>query len=552
MNRALMARRLTRLSAMGAAMLRVLTLATLFPNGAQPDLRRVRRAADAGARRAAPTSRSRWWRRSGCRSGRCRSIRIMRRCAALPRARDLERPHRPPPALTGSGRGSAQAGDGAADGATRCCRCCAEIRARFPFDVIDAEFFWPDGPAAMRLAAGARRALLDQGARQRHPFLGQRSPASRAQIVAAGRAADGLLAVSAALKARHGGARPAGGEDPRPPYRHRPRPLPARSTARRPRRRSASTGRCSSPPAHLHRAQGAGARARGAGAAARRDPDPGRRRARTARGSSEWRAGWASRGRVRFLGARPHDELPGLLAAADVMVLPTVSEGLANVWVEALACGTPVVTSDVGGAREVIDRPAAGRLVAARSRSDRRGGARDARRSARPGGGARGGGEVQLGAERRRAVRPSFGAGPLERHQRRGDPAALAAQQAPGAGGGAAVHRLDADPARLERGDEGARREGHGARRCRGAGIRARDRAPSSGSTCGRLERGERRRVPRRRPLRGQQHAFVDARRRSGSRARQSPGRAARRRRASRSNLGAVIAFVAPAAARRG
>src|SRR5262249_29167258 len=68
--------------------------------------------------------------------------------------------------------------------------------------------------------------------------------------------------------------------------------------------------------------------------------------------------------RVRFLGVRPHAELPALLAAADVMVLPTVSEGLANVWVESLACGTPVVTSDVGGARDVIDRPAAGRLVA--------------------------------------------------------------------------------------------------------------------------------------------------------------------------------------------
>ncbi|MDB5669843.1 MAG: glycosyltransferase family 4 protein, partial [Alphaproteobacteria bacterium] len=67
---------------------------------------------------------------------------------------------------------------------------------------------------------------------------------------------------------------------------------------------------------------------------------------------------------VRFLGNRPHAELPALLAAADAMVLPSQREGLANVWIEALACGTPLVISDVGGAREVIDRPEAGRIVA--------------------------------------------------------------------------------------------------------------------------------------------------------------------------------------------
>jgi glycosyltransferase involved in cell wall biosynthesis len=67
--------------------------------------------------------------------------------------------------------------------------------------------------------------------------------------------------------------------------------------------------------------------------------------------------------RVRFLGARPHAELPALLAAADVAVQPSAAEGLANVWVEALACGTPVVTCDAGGSREAIDRPAAGRIV---------------------------------------------------------------------------------------------------------------------------------------------------------------------------------------------
>jgi glycosyltransferase involved in cell wall biosynthesis len=67
--------------------------------------------------------------------------------------------------------------------------------------------------------------------------------------------------------------------------------------------------------------------------------------------------------RVRFLGAVPHKELPILLNAADVFVLPTASEGLANAWVEALACGTPVVTTPIPGAQELITDSAWGRLV---------------------------------------------------------------------------------------------------------------------------------------------------------------------------------------------
>jgi glycosyltransferase involved in cell wall biosynthesis len=67
--------------------------------------------------------------------------------------------------------------------------------------------------------------------------------------------------------------------------------------------------------------------------------------------------------RVHFAGSIDHDLMPLILSAADVMVLPTASEGLANAWVEALACGTPVVTCDVGGARELINCDTAGRLV---------------------------------------------------------------------------------------------------------------------------------------------------------------------------------------------
>lgn len=58
---------------------------------------------------------------------------------------------------------------------------------------------------------------------------------------------------------------------------------------------------------------------------------------------------------VIFLGPVKPDQLPGLLSAADVFVLATSNEGWANVFLEAMACGLPVVTTDVGGNREVIN-----------------------------------------------------------------------------------------------------------------------------------------------------------------------------------------------------
>jgi len=71
--------------------------------------------------------------------------------------------------------------------------------------------------------------------------------------------------------------------------------------------------------------------------------------------------------RVRFLGQLPHDALTEIYVAADVLVLASSREGWANVLLEAMACGTPVVASKVGGTAEVVTEPAAGRLVGERT-----------------------------------------------------------------------------------------------------------------------------------------------------------------------------------------
>lgn len=70
--------------------------------------------------------------------------------------------------------------------------------------------------------------------------------------------------------------------------------------------------------------------------------------------------------RVRFLGTVPHERLPELYNQADCLVLASSREGWANVLLEAMACGTPVVATAVWGTPEVVCAPAAGRLVGRR------------------------------------------------------------------------------------------------------------------------------------------------------------------------------------------
>ena len=66
---------------------------------------------------------------------------------------------------------------------------------------------------------------------------------------------------------------------------------------------------------------------------------------------------------VDFAGAKKQDELPSWMNSADMLVLPSLSEGLGMVLIEAMACGTAVIGTKVGGILDIIDDNINGMLV---------------------------------------------------------------------------------------------------------------------------------------------------------------------------------------------
>lgn len=231
----------------------------------------------------------------------------------------------------------------------------------FAFDVIDGEFFWPCGVAAIHLGAefGVPVSLKARGSDihfwARHPVVGPKIMRAAAQ-------ARGLLCVSDSLR-RDMIALGMAADKIRVHY------TGIDLEMFKPGDKIAARRRLRVPSGPLVLSVGSLDPRKGHGllidAVARLEGvrlwiiGAGPQQARLQRQIDTLGLG----GRVRLLGSIPYKDLPTYYNAADAFALCCVSEGLANVWVEAMACGVPVVTFAVDGAPEAIPQPDAGILI---------------------------------------------------------------------------------------------------------------------------------------------------------------------------------------------
>jgi glycosyltransferase involved in cell wall biosynthesis len=341
------------------APVRLLTFSTLYPNAAQPNHgifveNRLRHLVASGAATSTVVAPVPWFPSRDARFGE------WARCAAAPveemrhGLRVLHPRYAAPPRLgmyTGPWAllraGRAALAQLLAEGAR--------------FDAIDAHYLYPDGVAAMWLAREAGLPVVIT-ARGSDTSQLPRFTLPRRLIGAALREADALIAVSAGLAA---GLNALGAAPGKVTVLRNGVDLAAFAP---PTDRAAlraqlglsgpvilSVGHLIERKAH-HHAIGALVELPGASLLiAGEGPERG------ALASLAERLGVAAR--VHMLGARPHGELTKLYGAADVLVLASTREGWANVMLEAMACGTPVVAGPAWGSREAISAPEAGLVL---------------------------------------------------------------------------------------------------------------------------------------------------------------------------------------------
>jgi teichuronic acid biosynthesis glycosyltransferase TuaC len=232
------------------------------------------------------------------------------------------------------------------------------------FDLIDAHYFYPDGVAAARLGRSLGLPLVITG-RGTDLTLIPEDPVSRAQILWAAREASVSLTVCEDLRRKLVGL---GAPEDRTMTLRNGVDLDRFSPGDRQAARTAlgvggfvilSVGALISRKCHELTLQ-----------ALQRLPDASLLIAGEGPLLAQLQALAGTLGvadRVRFLGGVPHAELPRLYRAADVSVLASDREGWANVLLESMACGAPVVATDVNGAAEIVRARAAGLLVRTRS-----------------------------------------------------------------------------------------------------------------------------------------------------------------------------------------
>lgn len=246
----------------------------------------------------------------------------------------------------------------------------ARLRRRFPFELIDAHFTYPDGVGAALLATafGCPSVITLRGTHDlRHAGFALR----RRQIRSALRAATRVIAVSESLRRFAVGLGLA---------EERVRVIPNGVDGARflPSDRAAARERLGLPRDRvILLAVGALIEGKGHHRVVDVLPDLVARRRELLyvvvgpeMPGDEHRAFLEARVRaqgleehVRIVGARPHDEVPLWMAAADLFCLATRGEGWCNAIMEALACGLPVVTTRVGGNAELVGEGRDGLLV---------------------------------------------------------------------------------------------------------------------------------------------------------------------------------------------
>jgi teichuronic acid biosynthesis glycosyltransferase TuaC len=245
------------------------------------------------------------------------------------------------------------------------------VHERWPFDVVHAHMLVPDGWAAARMGASLRVPVVATAHRADVLDVPARGAASRAQVAQAVESIDQVCAVSAAIA----GAAEALATPRRPVAVV---PNGADTTVFTPRDAGEARARLGLPAegpivtyvGKLVPRKGVDTLIEAMGILGRR---PQGAPLLVAGGIGEMREGLERRARelgvadhVRFVGKIPHDDVGWWMAAGDVFVLPSLSEGLPTVVCEAMNCARPVVATAVDGTPEIVRDGETGLLVPAR------------------------------------------------------------------------------------------------------------------------------------------------------------------------------------------